>query len=48
MLATSRPLTGGGFTSTVAFATVEVKRLSDKGMMPIACFEACFMHRADH
>ena len=37
----------GHFTSTVAFATLEVKGLGDKGMLPIACFETCFMHRAD-
>ena len=30
----------GHFTSAVAFATVEVKRLGGKCMLPIACFEA--------
>ena len=35
------PVRDGGFTSTVANATVEVKRLGDKGMLPIACFQAC-------
>jgi hypothetical protein len=34
-------LTGGGFTSTVEFATVEVKRLGDKGLLRLACFEGC-------
>ena len=34
------PVTGGGFTSTGALATVEVKRLGDKGLLRMACFEA--------
>ena len=39
---TLSPLTGGGFTSAVAFATVEVKRPGDKGMLPIACSSGRF------
>jgi hypothetical protein len=31
----------GHFTSIVAFATVKVKRLGDKGLLRMACFEAC-------